>query len=186
MLYNMACSSSDEIETLCELMRRKCSNIKTDISDTDVNCDRNTCQYSHSHQTENPCQHVESLSPELVNDDGNYYILLNKETREFLRKTKTVEAKGRGQHVCTSDCQFCRRNGENALFYQSHCLKDAQNIVRCPILRRYKCPKCGATGDKAHTISYCPFSADPNSPRALEKASRLGCGCLRSTYHYCR
>jgi hypothetical protein len=62
MLYNMACSSSDEIETLCELMRRKCSNIKTDISDTDVNCDRNTCQSSHSHQTENPCQHVESLS----------------------------------------------------------------------------------------------------------------------------
>jgi hypothetical protein len=40
MLYNMACSSSDEIETLCELMRRKCSNINTDISDTDVNCDR--------------------------------------------------------------------------------------------------------------------------------------------------
>ena len=53
-------------------------------------------------------------------------------------------------------CVFCRNNGETESFYTSHYLKDAEGKVTCPVLRAYTCPLCGANGDLAHTIKYCP------------------------------
>lgn len=53
-------------------------------------------------------------------------------------------------------CVFCRNNGETESFYTSHYLKDADGKVTCPVLRAYTCPLCGANGDLAHTIKYCP------------------------------
>ncbi|XP_065920390.1 nanos homolog 1-like [Dysidea avara] len=53
-------------------------------------------------------------------------------------------------------CVFCRNNGEEESFYASHSLKDSEGRVTCPVLRAYTCPICGANGDEAHTIKYCP------------------------------
>ncbi|KAI0980917.1 hypothetical protein GJ496_000164 [Pomphorhynchus laevis] len=71
-------------------------------------------------------------------------------------------------------CVFCRNNGEHELIYTSHSLKDSRNKVTCPILRAYQCPICLSTGDKAHTIKYCPYNTDSSITQdtPLEKLFR--------------
>ena len=53
-------------------------------------------------------------------------------------------------------CRFCQNNGEEEVVFLSHATKENNGTVICPILREYICPVCGQSGDKAHTVSYCP------------------------------
>ncbi|XP_058027574.1 nanos homolog 3 isoform X2 [Ahaetulla prasina] len=55
-------------------------------------------------------------------------------------------------------CSFCKQNGESRSIYTSHRLKDEAGLVQCPILRKYKCPQCGASEDFAHTRRFCPLT----------------------------
>ncbi|XP_063290052.1 nanos homolog 1 [Pelobates fuscus] len=54
-------------------------------------------------------------------------------------------------------CGFCRNNREAAEIYSNHRLKGTDGRILCPILRCYTCPLCGANGDNAHTLRYCPM-----------------------------
>lgn len=54
------------------------------------------------------------------------------------------------------ECAFCKENGERFELYTSHSLRRGRR-VECPILRGHVCEICGATGDRAHTRSYCPM-----------------------------
>ncbi|XP_014641322.1 PREDICTED: nanos homolog 1 [Ceratotherium simum simum] len=63
-------------------------------------------------------------------------------------------------------CVFCRNNKEAVALYTTHILKGPDGRVLCPVLRRYTCPLCGANGDNAHTIKYCPLSKVPPPPAA--------------------
>ena len=54
------------------------------------------------------------------------------------------------------ECGFCKSNKETREFYTSHYLKNAEGHVVCPILSKYTCPYCQATGIYAHTKGYCP------------------------------
>ena len=56
------------------------------------------------------------------------------------------------------------RNGETREVYQSHNLREGGRVT-CPVLRQHKCELCGATGDSAHTRSYCLAAAVGRSTR---------------------
>ncbi|KAK3103708.1 hypothetical protein FSP39_021182 [Pinctada imbricata] len=75
-------------------------------------------------------------------------------------------------------CALCKKNGETREFYTTHVLKDNRGKVICPILRKYSCPKCGATGDNAHTLRHCPITRGTDQQSVMEtiKTPRSSCG----------
>lgn len=66
-------------------------------------------------------------------------------------------------------CTFCKSNGENEMIYTSHSLKSSINKISCPILMKYTCVECGATGENTHTIKYCPAMQKKLRRQMLEK-----------------
>jgi hypothetical protein len=88
----------------------------------------------------------------------------------------------RGQFRC---CNFCKKNGEPWQMYCSHNLRDEFGRVTCPVLYRYRCPWCGATGEYAHTASYCPSNPYHRSSALTSRTPRKSCGCLRTGRRHC-
>ncbi|XP_045157256.2 uncharacterized protein LOC123523668 [Mercenaria mercenaria] len=78
-------------------------------------------------------------------------------------------------------CNFCKRNGERRMFVSSHNLQECGRVT-CPVLQRYICPLCGATGESAHTVSYCPLGSGTSSVAAT-RTLRKACGCKRACKH---
>ncbi|CAH2048539.1 unnamed protein product, partial [Iphiclides podalirius] len=91
---------------------------------------------------------------------------------EFLQEVAKVRSDKRMRRALPNECAFCKNNGENEECYSSHALKDWRGRVLCPVLRAFRCPRCGATGDRAHTIKYCPENSDGGLDRSGGLLSR--------------
>ena len=68
-------------------------------------------------------------------------------------------------------CLFCENNGETPEIYMSTPLKDSLGKVVCPVLRNYECPKCGESGDYAHTNKYCPETQRKQKENKINKSN---------------
>ncbi|KAL5963815.1 hypothetical protein TSMEX_008441 [Taenia solium] len=79
-------------------------------------------------------------------------------------------------------CVFCRNNNETFEMYTSHKVKDRAGRVVCPVLRRFVCPLCSATGDYAHTIRYCPLSGQ-NAAASAGFGMRLPTNVTTTVHH---
>ncbi|XP_019942964.1 nanos homolog 2 [Paralichthys olivaceus] len=75
-----------------------------------------------------------------------------------------------GASVSSDHCRFCKQNGESPRVYRSHRLKSNDGKVTCPILRKYTCPTCEATGDQAHTRRYCPQTQRRGGGKMLSRS----------------
>ena len=72
----------------------------------------------------------------------------NVDMSEFINKSRASSSRNK---MCT----FCKSNGESETIYSSHSLKNLANKITCPILMKYTCVECGASGENTHTIKYC-------------------------------
>ncbi|XP_038217188.1 uncharacterized protein LOC119836048 isoform X2 [Zerene cesonia] len=74
----------------------------------------------------------------------------------------------------TKICSFCKKNGERPKVYMTHWVKEKVGnkfIVTCPVLRSHVCSQCGESGDKAHTITYCPVLRTTNNGKPLQSTT---------------
>ena len=74
------------------------------------------------------------------------------------------------KNTCSQFCTFCKNNNESEKVYRSHILKDATGKIVCPILKLHKCPTCGASGEQAHTITYCKKFQHQRKLQVLQNA----------------
>lgn len=84
---------------------------------------------------------------------------------EFIRKSRSHMSSNSRKMVCT----FCKSNGESEEIYSSHSLKSSVNKITCPILMKYTCVECGASGENTHTIKYCPVMQKKLRQQMLSK-----------------
>uniref|UniRef100_A0A182P0Z7 Nanos-type domain-containing protein n=1 Tax=Anopheles epiroticus TaxID=199890 RepID=A0A182P0Z7_9DIPT len=105
--------------------------------------------------TKNLCKKIEE-GIEGMRDEPS---LVLKEITNRNKKNRTrVTGKQRTKSVSEQEhCVFCLNNGADKEVYESHRCKDADGNVTCPVLQKFVCIRCKATGANAHTAKYCPL-----------------------------
>ncbi|XP_049887857.1 nanos homolog 1-like isoform X2 [Pectinophora gossypiella] len=132
-------------------------------------------------------------APQSINEASEYFQpledqkILSEEQRRVLSSLSdgavlTLLREIRRSKRQPEECRFCKNNGERESYYRSHALKDAAGRVVCPVLRAFVCRRCGARGDHAHTIKYCPLSTNEERMKsaAMMRSVRMASGRRRN------
>ncbi|XP_023941524.2 uncharacterized protein LOC112048276 [Bicyclus anynana] len=104
-----------------------------------------------------------------VTSNSTFYSGFKTPYKPSLRRASSTSSQA-GMPLCT----FCRKNGESSSVYLDHCVKEKignKYKVTCPILRALVCQTCGASGDNAHTITYCPVLRKTNNGKPLQSTT---------------
>ncbi|XP_072935513.1 uncharacterized protein [Epargyreus clarus] len=98
----------------------------------------------------------------------------------LLRELEQSRQTARGWKQEEVECRFCKNNGERPAYYRSHALR-AGGRVACPVLRAFVCRRCGARGDAAHTLKYCPLTTaeERTKSAAMMRSLRMTSGRRR-------
>lgn len=107
-------------------------------------------------------QDNESAECDVLQDITNH---AKENSRRNLRRNKSKNI-SHPEH-----CVFCLNNGATREEYESHHCKDEWGNVTCPVLQKFVCSRCNATGTNAHTAKYCPQKPiiTPEACVAIEK-----------------
>ena len=132
----------------------------------------NMSSASTSSQSRSSAAIVRAQSPLPANSLFRRFDVQSLEMQEAARR---MDARSRR----SSGCGFCKKNGEPMSIYTSHRLHGEQGRVSCPYLRELVCELCGATGDSAHTRTYCPSLKASSDQAAAAAIPTL----LRATKH---
>ncbi|XP_045760952.1 uncharacterized protein LOC123864511 isoform X2 [Maniola jurtina] len=92
--------------------------------------------------------------------------LLNSIPREVIHFLLDAVVQKKRSKYEVMECRFCKKNGEKESYYRSHRLR-WQGRITCPVLRQYRCHRCGAHGDDAHTLKYCPLVTDDERMKSI-------------------
>ncbi|XP_052824068.1 uncharacterized protein LOC106880931 [Octopus bimaculoides] len=120
----------------------------------------------------------ESYSKHDVSDDNDCH----DDGDSIKNKKNNCHSRASNEPHKLRDCAFCRKNGEQKQFYTTHSLKDQKGNVTCPVLQKYVCPSCGATGLTAHTKLYCPYEKHYISPVVSHLTPRMSSGKRRTKF----
>uniref|UniRef100_A0A4W3IAL1 Nanos-type domain-containing protein n=1 Tax=Callorhinchus milii TaxID=7868 RepID=A0A4W3IAL1_CALMI len=94
------------------------------------------------------------LLPPLQDSSLNQILILTVGQSTLMEIQPELTSKP-SNRVLKNICAFCKQNRESEHIYNSHALKDNEGKIICPVLRRYTCPLCNASGDRAHTKRFC-------------------------------
>jgi len=127
----------------------------------------------HRHHQQQQQKQSRQLPIRSKNIDLSQYLAslsLNNNTMPSDSSTSKA-ASTNGSNTSSGDmkCAFCENNRESREVYTSHNLKDSLGKIVCPILRNFVCPKCGESGDYAHTDKYCPVTQRKHKENKIRK-----------------
>ncbi|XP_031348759.1 uncharacterized protein LOC116174870 [Photinus pyralis] len=126
-----------------------------------------------------------------VNDEGPISFLNNT------RYTRNAY----GEVSRENYCEFCFKNGETAVIYKSHQLRNPSGSIACPLLKEYACCTCGIMDEgeawnygfsspsfghnpkKKFTCLFCtPNGKDFCDGGPSIRSHKYGGGCIRTPY----
>lgn len=180
--YNMSGAALSVLKSVLSIIEKSESDLENQLWNHQARDDsffRSPLEFLDEKRLSDNDFHMNGIDAEL--DDLDVLLVERRHCKRTFEKTSPTDielsmlndqTRAKKKRPNNGVCVFCKNNGELSSLYGGHILKNDQGITVCPVLRRYTCPKCGASGDSAHTIKYCPRTTVYDKLRMARYASK--------------